>query len=321
MSFFFKSKNKTPQDVVRGVKDALYRIDGPEWKRATEEITRNVQLMKAMLGGDDVAQLAQEIYKVELLQLLVMKLPALEFETRKDVVSIFGMLLRRQIASRHPTVDYLSEKSHTLFAILHGYGNPEIALCCGSILRDCAKYPPLAKGLLESPEFYKFFKYIESDTFDISSDAFSTFKDILTRHKELTPAFLIKDYDKFFDNYNGLLMSPNYVTKRQSLKLLSEILLNRANFQVMTKFIGYSENLKMIMNLLRDPSKNIQIEAYHVFKIFVANPNKTHPVAEILKKNQEKLIVYLSSLSNGRNDDEQFIEEKDYLVNIIRQLP
>ncbi|KAK9710516.1 Hym1p [Basidiobolus ranarum] len=321
MSFFFKSKIKTPQDVVRGVKDALYRIDGPDWKKATEDISRNIQLMKAMLSGDEIAQLSQEIYKVDLLQLLIMKLPRLEFETRKDVVNIFGVLLRRQIANRHPTVDYLSEKSHTLFAILHGFDNPEIALSCGTILRDCAKYPPLAKGLLDSPEFYRFFKYIEADTFDISSDAFSTFKEILTRHKELTTTFLIKDYNQFFDHYNKLLLSPSYVTKRQSLKLLSEILLNRANFQVMTKFIGFPENLKMIMNLLRDPSKNIQIEAYHVFKIFVANPNKALPVAEILKKNQDKLMVYLSNLSNNRNDDEQFNEEKDYLINIIRQLP
>ncbi|KAK9765752.1 Hym1p [Basidiobolus ranarum] len=320
MSFLFRSKTKTPQDTVHNVKDALYRIDGPDWKKATEEVSRNVQLMKVMLSGDEAGPISQEVYKVDLLQLLIMKLPSLEFETRKDVANVFCVLLRRQISNRYPTVDYLSEKSHTLFAILHGFDNPEIALNCGTILRDCTKYPPLAKVLLDSPEFYRFFKYIQSDTFDISSDAFSAFKDILTRHKELTFTFLTKDYDKFFDNYNSLLMSPNYVTKRQSLKLLSEILMCRINFPVMTKFIDFPENLKMIMNLLRDPSKNIQVEAYHVFKIFVANPNKVPPIIEILKKNQEKLVVYLDNLHSSRNDDEKFNEEKEYLVNIVRQL-
>ena len=38
--------------------------------------------------------------------------------------------------------------------------------------------------------------------------------------------------------YTTLLLSTNYVTKRQSLKLLGEILLDRANFNVMTRYIG-----------------------------------------------------------------------------------
>lgn len=62
-------------------------------------------------------------------------------------------------------------------------------------------------------------------------------------------------------------MSNNYVTKRQSLKLLGEILLDRANFNVMTRYIANEANLKMMMNLLRDKSKNIQFEAFHVFKV------------------------------------------------------
>lgn len=64
-------------------------------------------------------------------------------------------------------------------------------------------------------------------------------------------------------------MSGNYVNKRQSLKLLGEILLDRANFNVMTQYIANESNLKMMMNLLRDKSKNIQFEAFHVFKVCV----------------------------------------------------
>jgi calcium binding protein 39 len=43
--------------------------------------------------------------------------------------------------------------------------------------------------------------------------------------------------------YNTLLLSTNYVTKRQSLKLLGEILLDRANFNVMTKYISVEASL------------------------------------------------------------------------------
>lgn len=89
-----------------------------------------------------------------------------------------------------------------------------------------------------------------------------------------------------------MLHSTNYVTRRQSLKvptthffvliwqfshsptmggsyfqLLGELLLDRANFSVMTKYISEPENLKLMMNMLRDKSRNIQFEAFHVFKV------------------------------------------------------
>ena len=50
-------------------------------------------------------------------------------------------------------------------------------------------------------------------------------------------------------------------------QLLGELLLDRHNFSVMTKYIGNSDNLKLMMNLLKDKSRNIQFEAFHVFKV------------------------------------------------------
>lgn len=50
-------------------------------------------------------------------------------------------------------------------------------------------------------------------------------------------------------------------------QLLGELLLDRHNFTIMTKYISKPENLKLMMNLLRDKSRNIQFEAFHVFKV------------------------------------------------------
>lgn len=56
------------------------------------------------------------------------------------------------------------------------YEHQEIALNCGTMLRECARYEALAKNMLYSEDFYNFFRYVEVSTFDIASDAFSTFK-------------------------------------------------------------------------------------------------------------------------------------------------
>ncbi|MCI29535.1 calcium-binding protein 39-like, partial [Trifolium medium] len=44
------------------------------------------------------------------------------------------------------------------------------------MLRECIKFPNLAKYILESASFVLFFKYVELPNFDVASDAFSTFK-------------------------------------------------------------------------------------------------------------------------------------------------
>lgn len=88
----------------------------------------------------------------------------------------------------------------------------------------------------------------------------------------------------------------------------------------MTKYISDANNLKLMMILLRDKNRTIQFEAFHVFKVFVANPNKLPPILNILIKNRDKLVSFLSSFHNDKEDD-QFSDEKAFLIKQIQQLP
>jgi calcium binding protein 39 len=158
-------------------------------------------------------------------------------------------------------------------------------------------------SLMSSPHplrFYNFIDYIEQTTFGIACDAQANFKVCYRsfarlvrtdpqrrKHSRDTSRWSQSSWkpttiecvfpfsapcttdplEQFFDSYALLVQSTNYVTKRQSLKLLGEILLDRTNFKVMTRYIANEDNLKMMMNLLKDKSKNIQFEAFHVFKV------------------------------------------------------
>eukprot|EP01041_Mallomonas_annulata_P008306 gene8306-17087_t len=99
-----------------------------------------------------------------------------------------------------------------------------------------------------------------------------------------------------------LLESDNYVTRRRSLKLLGELLLDRSNFNVMMRFISDKHYLKVVMTMLRDKSASIQFEAFHVFKVFVANPKKPTAIRTILYKNRDKLVTYLSNFQTDKED-------------------
>jgi len=54
------------------------------------------------------------------------------------------------------------------------------------------------------------------------------------------------------------------------------------------------------MNLLRANTKAIQFEAFHVFKIFVANPKKSPSIVEILLRNKERLIEFLRKFQTDK---------------------
>ncbi|EGG11745.1 uncharacterized protein MELLADRAFT_74037 [Melampsora larici-populina 98AG31] len=135
----------------------------------------------------------------------------------------------------------------------------------------------------------------------------------------MVSAFLEDNYDQFFGMYSSLIQSTNHVTKQQSIKLSGEILLDKSNYTVMNKHISKEDNLKIMMNLLKDKSKNIQSKAFHVFKVFVANPRKPSPIVTILRQNKETLIEFLRGFHNDK-DDKQFNDKKGFSIIQIKNL-
>jgi len=323
---FFKPKKGKPNELVKNTRQLLLGLKkgGP---KNVEDLAKNLQQIKSVFTVDEhepnqeiIKSLIEEMFAQELIPLLVTNLGRLDFESKKDTASIFNTLLRRSQTDKSSScVDYLATNPQVLVQMVSGCNDKDTALNFGVMLRECIRSEPLTKILLQDENFYVFFTLVESPNFDVASDAFTTFKELLTKHKPLVAEFLEKNYEKFFEDYTQLLHSPNYVTKRQSLKLLGELLLDRSNFNVMTKYISQRSNLKLMMTLLRDKSRSIQFEAFHVFKVFVANPNKPEPILEILVKNKDKLIVYLREFHNDK-DDEQFTDEKGYLIKQIEAL-
>ena len=66
---------------------------------------------------------------------------------------------------------------------------------------------------------------------------------------------------------------------------------------------------------------HITLDAFHVFKVFVANPNKIPEVEKILRDNGPKLCAYLETLHSDKEaTDQQFADEKRLIIATIRNL-
>ncbi|OQS05710.1 calcium-binding protein [Thraustotheca clavata] len=322
-------RKKNPEHLAKQLKEALENPNTPvkpdKSGKVVDIVTKRLNQIKLMLYGDGehetnpqkCAQMSSLLIADNMIPRLVLNLEKLPFEARKHVAQIYNNLMRRDVCG---FVEYVDRQPQIMSALVHGYENAEIALNCGTMLRESIRHEILARQILYSPDLWKFFDtYVHLPNFDVGSDAFATFKDLLTRHKPLVSAFFDSHFNQVFEKYNKLLSSENYVTRRQSLKLLGEILLDRSNFDIMMQYICKRENLKMMMNLLRDPSVNIQFEAFHVFKVFVANPKKPNEITQILLTNKDKLIAYLEKFQNEK-EDEQFVEEKNLLIRTLSTL-
>jgi calcium binding protein 39 len=257
---------------------------------------------------------------------LVAGLARLDFEVRKDVLSVFSAIVRLGLGPKAADADQQLQEyaaSHPGFfgQLVDGYERPEVATHCGMLLRSCARSRRLAQAFLgQAGLVLRLLYFTQHDSFDISSDAISTLRDLLLTHKGDAAEFLEANFQEFFKAYNTLIEKENYVTQRQALKLLSEMLLDRTFMRVMLLYIGNEQFLQIHMNLLRASSKAMQFETFHVFKIFVANPQKPPRVQKILFKNRDKLVNLLETIRPSRPDDRQFAEDRSTVIRKLQEL-
>lgn len=276
----------------------------------------NVEKESDQAAGDRVAAAAVEHDLARCLAACMIDLP---LESCKAAAHIFANLVRRD-GSENFAAHVVSD-GFTIEALVSAYPeNTEVALACGTMLREAVKHQIVVAAILKHPSFWLFMTdYVQNPNFDIASDAFDVLKHVLMAHPPLSAKFIDENYDFFFNCFNRLLHSDNYVTSRESLRLLSELLLDRANYTTMMKYISSRDNLKLLMLLLRSKKQRIQIEAFHVFKIFVANPRKPPDVAKVLFANRDKLVAYLTAFHTDKQDD-QFTEEKQLIIDTLLNL-
>ncbi|KAF5726497.1 putative MO25-like protein [Tripterygium wilfordii] len=334
MKGLFKQKPRSPSELVHHTRELLLYVDRNtetrERKREEKmcELGRSILEMRTVLFGDGqsepnpdaCAHLTREFFKEDMLRLLIMCIPKLETGARQNSTHVIANLQRQRVHSELIASEYMQKNLDLMDILLPGYENGDIALTYGAIARECIRHQCVARYILESDHTKKFFEYIQIPNFEIASDAQATFKELLTRHKSTVAEFLSVNYEWFFQEYNTqLLESTCYITRRHALKLLGNMLLDRSNSSVMIRYVSSLGNMRILMNLFMDSNKTIQLETFHVFKLFVANQNKPPEIISVLVKNQSKLLQFLGDFKLDK-EDEQFEADKSQVIEEIANL-
>jgi len=230
------------------------------------------------------------------------------------------LCLGPQLRADEQVIEYVRTHPRISQLLLEGSGRPEVFSHCAQMLRSCTRYPQLVAYLQAENAMSRLIDLARHESFDISSEAFSSLREFLLAHKAVTATFLEAKFADFFERFHELLQADDYVTQRQALRLLGEVLLDRSFAQVMLKYVNSDRFLQIHMNLLRDDSRAIQLEAFHVFKIFVGNPDKPGRVRQILYRNRERLAKLLEAIGWKRDSDKLLMQDLKTVARLLQAL-
>ncbi|ONM24762.1 Putative MO25-like protein [Zea mays] len=136
MKGLFKTKPRTPVDIVRQTRECLVHLDLHSGSRSGDakrdekmtELSKNIRDMKSILYGNGESepvteacvQLTQEFFRENTLRLLIIHLPKLNLETRKDATQVVANLQRQQVSSKIVASEYLESNKDLLDILILG---------------------------------------------------------------------------------------------------------------------------------------------------------------------------------------------------------
>jgi len=318
----WRGSEVSSEAVHQGISEALRRLQeavgaaeaadhgGLQERRAVETPATGSRLIASLLLANVPAE-------------IVACLGCLCFEARKDAMRLFTDILKYAplLGAEKSLVEYFTGRPMILQFLLEGCAHSSVFAHCAQMLRACTSHPQLVEALLRSGAASRLVELAGGSNFEISSEAFATLREILLAQTAVSAPILSSDFYEFFPHFNLLLGADmDYVVRRQALRLLGDVLLDRAFREVMLAYIAEDRFLQIHMNAMRESSRAIQLGSFHVFKVFVANPRKPHNVHSILYRNRHRLVKLLLVVSADCRGDAILAEDFSRVVGMLESL-
>lgn len=289
---------------------------------------------------EEARDLLEGLRDADLPLLLLEGLVELDFEARKMAQRLLSAAVRlATVAADGFTADYVQNRPRILQLLLEGCATPELALHCNLLLQSCTRCTRLSMLLLQAGAAFKLLELARHPSFDMSSDALASLHDLLlpvtlssgqpgaaafTPQAQISAQVAIYVEDNFSELISGFhkLLEPGagYVVQRQALRLLRKVLQRRSYEQVMQKYVCNARFLQIHMNLMLDPSKAIQCEAFGIFKLFVTNGKQPLRVQRILAKNSGRIVRLLEQCQSASAADKGCTFVAEDLDQVLKAL-
>jgi calcium binding protein 39 len=253
---------------------------------------------------------------------LVRSLGRLGFEARKDAMFVFSAMLREGmlLGADSQIVDYVQQHPRVCQLLLEGSGHVEAAAYCAQMIRSCTRYPQLVDALHREGAAIRLVTLASHPELDVSMEAFSSLREVLLTQAAVSASYVLANSREFFGAYNAILQSDDYMTQRQALRLLREMLLEPSYKEVSHMYSSNEFFLQIHMNLLLDRSRVIYLDAFRVFQLFAQNPRKPRRVHSILYRNANRLFDLLETFRVKESGDQDVVDELENAMCLLQAL-
>lgn len=322
------SKRKTSKSTLDGfllhLRAQCIQTDPTRAKKHAQDMQQSVRALWNVTycresSEEERLELINQICERQLLPLLVKSMPLLDFDSRIKIAQIVSNLVRHEQISKLMAKPDLQQDF--LRMLVSGAQQSRYPLPYLDMLEVCMFREKLAAQFLKSGLLAVLLhKLCLSPDFAISSGAFAVVQRFFIPPKKSKPCdrrdaalMHIKINQKsFFEEMRKLLAEGDYAQQRLTLDILRPLFSRDENLEILMSFISDLENLKSVMMLMNIAKPRLCIDAYHIFKLFVVNPEMPRDIQYVLYNNKEKLksllLAVLTSLQNvGFDEDTKMV--------------
>lgn len=245
---------------------------------------------------------------------LIERLEKLNLESKKNFVVLLCTIIHDSYG-RH----YIYSYPFIIYDLLDKYDDPYIGLHVGHILEVGFQYEEIASIVYYSPSFYVLMDCVLHENIEISSSALMNIKSILKNFWMLTFEYLKHNNNVFFNRYNVILQSKNYMIRRISITYIHSLLSDHS--QIKKIYVNKVSNLIPIISLLYDKSFQIQIIALKIFCWFVNVRKQNYNIRIYIEENSKDLYNCINNIQYSKNvyslSLSDFEKDKDFLINLL----
>lgn len=267
--------------------------------------------------GDLPQILNSKIYRDDTVQMLISLMPLFGQQTNNEISTLFQSSIRENTDGHLPF--YLIDRPEVLDLLFSYLNYNNLSSTANILLRSCIAIREFTQFLYQKQYVLSFIRFLASDNFELTTAAFKTFEDMLLTYPEITYSYIIDNYQVYSLEFKTLLASPVYLIKMLFLPMLFQLLAKEECRALMMIFLSDTQNLQLIIPLLRSDSKKIKHAAYNIFKLFVINPRKTHAITRVLSMNKVALVKTIRHIHISRSATE-LLEERASLIATLRTL-
>ncbi len=305
--------NKTPQaNSLRFCYELRSLLYLEDCSKPSPSFFKYLDRLQQILLADKSTAVRAEIADVfagdGLAMVVIRGLQQLDFETGKKLLAMLTALVS---ASPRLQASLLAAGEECMSVLLSGYTDLKLYIICGQFFRELLQFPALFQRALTISTLRSLGLYSKSPQFEVSADAFESFKILLSTEFDFLPDFLAANYAEIDRILEDLRKTDNYFLKRQTLALTVRLLEQERNAQFRQLYASEPEHTKSAMTALKsDSSRQVKVESFFVFAAIVdlqlqqsLEAQQQSGCLKIIRKNKDRLVSFLQEFGQDVEDE------------------